>query len=403
VPQSPLERRNLALLAVAQALVQTTAVLMVTITGLVGLVLASDKALATLPVALTMIAGAAMMIPASLLMQRHGRRAGFLIGVTFGVLGGVAATTAVLIGSFALFCVATMLIGIYQAFAQYYRFAAAEAVSEGYRSRAISWVIGAGVVAAIAGPNLARLTQGVGPRPYAASFAVVAVLGLAALALIARLRLPPAPSAAIAGAGRPLAQIAAQPVFLTAVACSTVGYAVMVLVMTATPIAMYACGFGLGASATVIQWHVLGMFAPAFFTGSLVDRFGPMPMICVGIGLLATEVAVAVSGIRFVHFIASLVLLGVGWNFLFIGGTTLLTRSYRPEERAKAQATHDFITFGAASLASLLAGSVHEAWGWRTVNLAAVPLLFIALLAITGFALARHWRASPPPETARIP
>jgi MFS family permease len=386
VPQAALERRNVLLLAGAQALVQTTAVLMVTIVGLVGLTLATDKALATLPVALTVVATAAMMIPASLLMQRHGRRAGFLIGATFGVLGGAVATAAVLASSFTMFCAATVLIGVYSAFAQYYRFAAAEAASDGFRSRAIGWVIGAGVIAAVAGPALARLTQGIGPRPYAASFAVIALLGVAALVVIARLRLPPA-SRAATGPARPLAQIATQPVFLTALACSTVGYAVMVLVMTATPLAMYACGFGLGASATVIQWHVLGMYVPAFFTGSLIDRWGTTPVIVTGIALLAAQILIAISGIDFVHFIASLILLGVGWNFLFIGGTTLLTRAHRPEERAKAQATHDFITFGAASLASLLAGGVHEVWGWRTVNLAAAPLLLVAVFAIAAFTL----------------
>jgi MFS family permease len=212
------------------------------------------------------------------------------------------------------------------------------------------------------------------------------VLGLVALALIARLRLPP-PMKTTTGPGRPLAEIATQPIFLTAVACSTVGYAVMVLVMTATPIAMQACGFGFGASATVIQWHVLGMFVPAFFTGSLIDRFGAAPIIAIGIALLGAQVAIALDGIGFEHFIASLVLLGVGWNFLFIGGSTLLTRAYRPEERAKAQAAHDFINFGAASLASLFAGSLHETQGWSAVNFATLPLLAVAMLALGGWVL----------------
>jgi MFS family permease len=392
--QSSLERRNLVLLASAQALVQTTAVLMVTIAGLVGLQLASDKSLATLPVALTLIATAATLIPASLLMQRHGRRAGFLLGATFGVAGGLTAMFAVVTASFALFCAAMLLIGIYQGFAQYYRFAAAEAVSEGYRSRAISWVIGAGVVAAVAGPNLARYAQGVGPWPYAACFAVVSVLGVAALVLIARLQLAPPVALTASGTGRPLAEIATQPIFLTAVTCSTVGYGVMVLIMTATPLAMDACGFPLDRSATVIQWHVLGMFVPAFFTGRLIDRFGPLQVIVAGIVLLGGAIVIALDGVDFAHFVASLVLLGTGWNFLYIGGTTLLTRAYRPEERAKAQATHDFINFGAVSLASLSAGGMLNVWGWEAVNVAAAPLLGVALVAVAGYALSGRRRPS---------
>ena len=395
-PAPPFERRNLALLALSQVMLQTNAVVMVTIAGLIGLALAPRPSLATLPVALTMVATAATMIPASLLMQRRGRRAGFLVGTGIGVLAGALATAAVTTHHFALFCAATMLIGVYQAFGNYYRFAAAEAVAEARRSRAISWVISAGVAAAIAGPVLVRETQDLATQTYAATLLVTAVLALAAMALVANLRLAPPSAAVLAGPARPLWQIVVQPVFLTALACSSAGYAVMVLVMTATPLAMLACGFPVSSSATVIQWHVLGMFVPAFFTGSLIDRVGVLPVIVAGLALLTAEIAVAVAGVSFAHFITSLVLLGVGWNFLFIGGTTLLTRAYRPAERAKTQAAHDFVNFGAMSVASLSAGGALSVWGWEAVNKAAAPLLAVALLAVGVYAFGRMRTARQP-------
>jgi len=394
VTSPPFERRNLALLALSQVMLQTTAVIMVTIAGIVGLALAPTPSLATLPVALTMVATASAMIPASMLMQRRGRRAGFLLGTTIGAIAGGVAATAVTIGSFRLFCVATMLTGVYQAFGQYYRFAAAEAVSDSHRSRAISWVISAGVAAAILGPAIVRMTQQDAAHPYATTLGITAVLALLGLALVWNLRLSAPAATPQDGPARPLGEIVAQPLFITAVVCSTVGYAVMVLVMTATPLAMLVCGFPVGRSATVIQWHVLGMFVPAFFTGSLIDRVGVVPVILGGAVLLAAQVIVALSGQSFAHFISSLVLLGVGWNFLFIGGSTLLTRSYRPAERAKAQATHDFVNFGVVSLASLGAGGALNLWGWDAVNWAVAPLLAIAVLAVLLFEFSRRRAAT---------
>ena len=384
------EMRSVLMLAGTQALFHTASVMVMTLSGLVGLQMATDKSLATLPIAMMMVAAAVTMIPASMLMQRFGRKAGFLLGTVLGCLAGLSAAGAIWLGSFWLFVCANMLVGGYQAFAQYYRFAAADVASVEFRSRAISWVIGGGVVAALAGPNIARVTQGIGPLPFMASYLALFGLSLAALLLVTRFALPPVIVADAQGHGRPLLEIVRQPVFLTALAGSSVGYAVMVMVMTATPMAMQICGESLGSAATVIQWHVLGMFVPSFFTGNLIRRFGVLPIMGTGIALLAGHVAVALTGVEFLHFLSGLILLGVGWNFLFIGGTTLLTQAYRPSERAKTQAAHDFLMFGAVSVASLSAGGLLNAWGWRSVNLTALPFLGLALLAVLGLGLRRR-------------
>lgn len=384
------EKRNVLLLASTQALFQTASVMVMTLSGLAGMQLAPDKSLATLPIAMMMVAAAATMIPAAMLMQRYGRKAGFLLGTSLGILAGLTSAWAIWLNSFWLFVAGNMLVGGYQGFAQYYRFAAADVASGDFRSRAISWVVAGGVVAAVAGPNIARFTQGLGPLPFMVSFFALSVLSGLALLVVTRMTIPPVVVAQVSGPARPLAQIMMQPVFITALIGSSVGYAVMVMVMTATPMAMQICGQSLDASASVIQWHVLGMFLPSFFTGNLIRRYGVLPMMALGTVLLAGHVAVALSGIEFLHFVSGLVLLGVGWNFLFIGGTTLLTEAYRPTERAKAQAAHDFLMFGSVSLASLSAGSLLNTWGWESVNLTALPFLGMALFAVVGLAVLRR-------------
>lgn len=376
------ETRNVLLLAGAQALFQTATVMLLTLSGLAGLMLAPQKSLSTLPLAMMAATAAVTMIPASMFMQRWGRRAGFLLGASLGSAAGLIAAAGIELHSFWLFVLANMLVGGYQSFAQFYRFAAADVASADFRSRAISWVVAGGVFAAVAGPNLARFTQRMGALPYTVSYLALSGLGLVALLLIARLALPPVVATEVRGAARPLAQIMRQPIFLTALVCSSVGFAVMIMVMTATPLAMQMCGQPLDASATVIQWHVLGMFLPSFFTGKLIRRFGVFSIVCSGIAFLLGGVAVALSGIEFPHFLGGLILLGVGWNFMFIGGTTLLTDAYRSAERAKTQAAHDFLMFGAVSLASFSAGSLLNAWGWRGVNLTALPFLALAALMV---------------------
>jgi len=376
------EKRNVLILASTQALFQTVSVMVITLSGIVGWMLAVDKSLATLPIALMMVATALTMIPASLFMQRFGRRAGFLLGATFGVIAGLLAAVAIWLDNFALFVVANMLVGSYQAFAQYYRFAAAEAASANFRSRAISWVIAGGVVAAVAGPNLVRYTQNIGTVPSALTYLTMVALGVIALLLLTRLALPQETKTTSSEPARTLPEIMKQPIFLTALTGSTIGAAVMLLVMTATPLAMQICGLPLDSAATVIQWHVLGMFAPSFFTGNLIRRFGVLTIMATGVVLLLGHVAIALTGIAYLQFLSGLILLGVGWNFMFVGGTTLLTEAYRPSERAKVQAAHDFLMYIAISIATFSSGSLLSVFGWRTVNLVVLPMLAVALLMI---------------------
>lgn len=391
---TPGETRNVLLLAGTQALFQTISVMVMTLSGLVGLQLETDKSLATLPIAMMMVAAAATMIPASMFMQRFGRKAGFLLGTVLGCTAGLTAAAAIWVHDFWLFVFANMLVGGYQGFAQYYRFAAADIASADFKSRAISWVIAGGVVAALAGPNIARVTQGIGPVPFMAAYLALFAVSALALLIVTHINIPPVVVSEVHGPARPLLEIMRQPVFLTALIGSSVGYAVMIMVMTATPLAMQMCGQSLGSSATVIQWHVLGMFVPSFFTGNLIRRYGVLTIMGLGIVLLAGHVAIALSGIEFLHFLSGLILLGVGWNFLFIGGTALLTETYRPTERAKTQAAHDFLMFGAVSLASFSAGGLLNAWGWESVNLTVLPFLGIALIAVTGLFLMRRRTAA---------
>lgn len=387
-----IEKRNVLILAGTQALFQTVSVMVITLSGVVGWMLAVDKSLATLPIAMMMAAAAVTMIPASLFMQRYGRKAGFLLGAILGAIAGLLAAIAIWRESFSLFVAANMLVGSYQAFAQYYRFAAAEAASAEFRSRAISWVIAGGVIAAVAGPNLVRFTQNIGTVPSALTYLTMVALGILAMVLLSRLALPPESTTEIHSPARALPAIMRQPIFLTALAGSAIGSAVMLLVMTATPLAMQTCGLPIGAAATVIQWHVLGMFAPSFFTGNLIRRFGVLTIMSTGVVLLAGHVAIALSGIEYLHFLSGLILLGLGWNFLFVGGTTLLTEAYRPSERAKVQAAHDFLMYAAITVATFSSGSLLNNFGWQSVNLAVLPFLAIALLMIIVLGVQRKRR-----------
>jgi MFS family permease len=383
------ERRNVLLLAGAQALAQTTSVVVITASGVVGLELAPQKSLATLPVAMTLVGTAITLIPASAFMQRFGRRAGFILGASLGCLAGIAAAIAVHEHSFGLFLLAALLVGSYSGFSQYYRFAAADVASDAWRGRAISWVVSGGIVAAIAGPAIVRFTDDLAAPPFIATYLALIALGIVALFLLSRLAVPPLRVAHAEGSARPLREILRQPVYLTALAGSTVGFAVMTTVMTATPIAMLMCGQSVADSTLVIQWHVLGMYLPSFFTGSLIRRHGVLAVMGCGIALLAAHVVIALSGIEFLHFVSGLTLLGVGWNFLFVGGTTLLTEAYRPAERAKAQAAHDFIMFAVVSLGSFSAGALLDGWGWGAVNLIVVPFLFVAAAAVFALGISR--------------
>lgn len=377
-----LDQANVLLLACAQTLVQSGSVLAITIAALVGSMLAPDRGLATLPVSAMILGTVVTAIPAAMLMRRIGRRAGFLAGAGIGLAAALTAALGLRLSSFALFVAGHALFGAYQAFANYYRFAAGEAAAPDFKSRAISWVIAGGVVAALLGPQLAYWTRDLQPaHPFLGSYLAQGGLALLALAVLAGLRMPAPAAAVVAAPQRSRMELFMQPAFVVAVLGAAVGYAVMLLVMTATPVAMVGCGYAVGDAVRVIQWHVLAMFAPSFFTGALVARFGAPQVMAAGFCLLIGHVAIALSGDTVPHFGAGLVLLGVGWNFSFVGGTTLLTTAYRESERVRAQAINDFVVFGTVAVASLSSGWLYHHFGWQVLNLAALPVIGFALLA----------------------
>ena len=359
-------------------------VLSMSLAAILGALLAPDKSLATLPVAAMVVGTAIASLPAAMLMRRLGRRAGFLMGAGLGVSGSALAGYGLWQGSFALFVLGHLLLGSYQGFANYYRFAAAEAVDTAHTTRAISWVVAGGVVAAFLGPQLGQwgrdwLISG----PFVGSYMAQAVLSVMALGVLSQVRLKPAASVA-AGTARSVWELLSQPLLLTSILGSAVGYSVMIMVMTATPLAMLGCGLPGTSVTPVIQWHVVGMFAPSFFTGNLIKRFGAPRIMQAGFVLLLGHVVIALSGLEFLHFASALVLLGVGWNFAFVGGTALLTQTYRPAEQLKVQAINEFLVFGLVAVSTLSAGWLYDRYGWATLNLAVVPFLVLALLVSVG-------------------
>ncbi len=376
-------RRQVLILAIGQALFQTVSVLVMTIGGLAGAQVASAPRWATLPIATMFVGTAAMMFPASMWMARVGRRAGFVFGAFLGVAGGLVSALGVFVASLPLLAFGTFLVGTYQSFAQFYRFAASEVADDAYRPRAISLVMAGGVVAALAGPLLGRLGGPIMQPEYLGSFLILAVVSLVAAGVLLGLHIPPAVEAeAERGQARPWQQMVTQPTYLVALFGAATGYGIMILAMTATPIAMLHHRHELGTAATVIQLHVLGMFAPSFFTGSLIARFGVLRIMLAGVVLFAGHIAMTLTGTGFGSFASALVLLGIGWNFLYIGGTTLLTTAYAPAERARAQAINDMTIFVVGLAGSFAAGGMLEALGWETMNLVLVPWLALAALSL---------------------
>lgn len=374
-------KKNVLLLATAQAMFMTCGSLLIATSALVGYRLTPDKTLATLPLGLQMLANMLTSIPASMLMQRVGRRAGFLLGSTIGMLGTGLAAYAILHDSFALFALGAFLGGVFASFGNYYRFAAADTATEDYRSRAISFVLAGGVIAAFIGPNLAHWSRDWLAAPFAGSY--LALSAILVLSFVTLLFLDiPRPAFDLHRAGRPLARIVRQPVFVVAVIGAMFGYGTMTLVMSATPLAMHAHSHSFSNTAFVIEWHVLGMFAPSFFTGRLIHRFGALQIMLIGALLDSACVLVNLTGTSVTHFWLALFMLGVGWNFLFIGATTLLTETYTPREKAKTQALNDFLVFSTVACAALSAGALHERFGWRAVNLGVTPLIAAILIAI---------------------
>lgn len=378
-----LAHRQVLRLALAQVLFMTASVMVATVGSLAGARIAPSPTWATFPVAAMLLGNAAMTFPASLWMARVGRRNGFLTGASLGVLGGLVAALGISLSSLALLAGGTFLIGSYQAFAQFYRFAAGEVSEPAFRPRAISLVMAGGVIAAFTGPLLARWG---GPllsdHLYAGSFLILALVSLLAAGLLRGVRVPAPRDADVKGPQRRWTEIVRQPTYLVALFGAATGLGVMVLAMTATPIAMAHHHHGLDASATVIQLHVLGMFVPSFFTGSLIARYGVLPVMFTGVLLLGGHVVGALSGTEFFDFAAALVLLGVGWNFLYIGGTTLLTDTYTAAEKSKAQAINDMTVAAVGLACSFSAGGLLAALGWATMNALLVPWLVAAAAAI---------------------
>jgi MFS family permease len=387
-------RRTVLLLAVCQAMSMTGGTLLVATSALVGFRLSPDRSLATLPLALQMLANMLTTVPASLLMQRIGRRAGFVLGSAIGIAGGALATWAILRGSFVLFAVAATLSGSFAAFANYYRFAAADVATSDYRARAISWVLTGGVVAAIVGPNLAKWTSSWLNTPFAGSY--LALTGIMVLSFFTVMFLDiPHSVAEERGGGRSLREIIAQPTCTVALIGGMFGFGFMSLVMSATPLAMHAHHYDFSDTAFVIQWHSLGMFAPSFVTGGLIRRFGVLPVMLTGVVLIMSCVLTNLSGTTLVHYSVALAMLGMGWNFLFIGSTTLLTEAYLPEEKAKAQALNDFVVYTTVTIAVLSSGSLQHWLGWRAVNLGVLPLTLIPLSAIMWLMRVRRTVRAP--------
>ena len=374
-------KRNILLLALSQAMLITGSSLLLASCALVGMTLTSTRALATLPLALLFLAQMATTIPASLYMQRLGRRPGFMTSSVFGMAGAAAATAGVIRGDFSIFCLGTLLIGVFNGFGQYYRFAAAETAPQEYRSRAISYVLAGGLIAAFAGPNLAKWSRQLLPAEFAGSYAILTGIYLLAFGIAFCLRMPESGAVTRETGGRPLGQIARQPAYFVAVASAMVGYGVMNFIMIATPLAMHHHAHPFADTAFVIQWHVFGMFVPSFFTGQLIRKFGTANIMLTGVLLLGLCVGINFTGTTVVHFWSALIFLGLGWNFLFVGATTQLTDTYRPNEKARAQALNDFIVFGTVAVTSLSSGAVQNILGWQTINLAVIPFLILTAIA----------------------
>ncbi|MBF0307646.1 MAG: MFS transporter [Alphaproteobacteria bacterium] len=375
--------RNVFLFSACQALSMSGAVLVFAVVGLAGKMLAPTPELATLPLGVQFLSMMVGTVPASLAMGRIGRRLGFTLGQVIGLAGAALSAWAVVEGAFWVFVAAAVPIGVHGAFYQFLRFAAAETARPEFRAKAISYVMAGGVVAAFLGPELAKRTADLlAPATFAGAYVALMGLCLLNLLVLQGVRMPRPARLGASGSGRPLALIARQPVFVVAVMAAMVGYGVMNLVMVATPLAMVGCGFTFADSAEVIRWHVLGMFVPSFFTGHLIARFGVLRVIAAGGGLIVAAVAVNVAGLAFGNFMVALTLLGVGWNFMFVGGTALLAEAYAAEERAKAQALNDLLVFGTTAVTSFASGAVQTALGWQAVNLVSLLPVIVTLAGV---------------------
>ncbi|WP_293267970.1 MFS transporter [Neptunomonas sp.] len=378
--------RSVVLLSLCQALLGTGNVLLISVNGLIGQSLSPSDALITLPIAMQFVGLMLATIPASLIMQRIGRRNGFYLGNSVGIIGAIVSAVALMYQSFFFFCVGTTLLGVGIGFGTLYRFAAVEACEPEHKNRAISMVMFGGVLAAIIGPALAVESRDWISQEFVGSFVGLVGLYVIALLLLMGVSIPSTSNSVANKEGqRPLFEIATQPVFIVAVVVGMVSYTVMNLLMTATPLAMARCGFSFPQTAWVIEWHVLGMFLPSFFTGRLIQRFGTTPMMLLGGVIMLACIFINLNGKTEWHFWSALFLLGLGWNFMFISATSLVTGAYVEQERAKTQATNEFLVFGMVTISALSAGWLEVSMGWETMNALMIPVVVWAMLVVVFF------------------
>ncbi len=383
-------RFQIGLLTLMQALLLTNNATLIAVNGLAGLQLADNKLFATFPVTGYVLGGAVWAMPAAAFMRRYGRRAGYTVGSLAAIAGAVLAWHAMTIGSLALLCAATFVCGLYNAFGASLRFAAADAAETwrpGFRARAISLVLTGGIAGGVIGPEVSKWSREWLPAQFAGTYLTLIGFALASLLLAQLLRLEaPRLAAAAAGPARALAEILREPACWVAILCAALAYGVMNLLMVATPLAMEVCSHPYPAAALVIEWHVIGMFAPGFFTGSLIGRFGVLPVIAAGCLLMLGCVAIALSGVELMQFVAALILLGIGWNFMYTGATTLLTSAYRPGEKNKVQGFMDLCVFTVMITSSASSGALLFVNGWSILNLLSLPFVLAALGAVAWLA-----------------
>jgi MFS family permease len=383
----------LLMLTLCQGAALTHNVTFIAINGLVGLALAPSAWLATLPVS-GYVLGAALSTGLVARHQRaYGRRRAFMFGQGVAVLAAAACAMAVVLGHFAMLVAATLVAGYANANASLYRFAAAELVQPAWKERAISWVLAGGIIGAVVGPNLATASrEWIASAPFAGAYAALAVVALLAMAVMSRIPFPPMASGSAGQGGRPLREILKQPSFIVAIAGCALGYGVMNLLMAATPIAMAQCKHPFSAAALVLEWHVLAMFVPSFFTGSLIKRFGVWPIMVMGVVLNVVCIVVALMGVDLMNFLVALIALGIGWNFLYIGGTTLATQTYRPEEKTRAQAAIDFAVYATMTVTAFASGALVTTGGWESMNLGSLVPMALLVAALAWLRLGSHAR-----------
>ena len=393
-----LARRNALILAFAQALAGANNTVIVGTAGIIGGVLAGDKSLATLPVSTYVMGMWAGTLPVGIIARRFGRLAAFESGAFCGLLAGLICATAVIQGSFALLCLGTFFGGLYAAAHQSYRFAAADTASAAFKPRAISWVLAGGVLAGVFGPQLIILTKEMLPQYlFAASYFAQAIVAVVAAGVLTLVRFPkPAHEIAPAGASRPLAEIFRQPKLIAAVICGVASYSMMNLIMTSAPVAMVDCQHSVSDAALGLQWHVMAMYGPSFFTGSLIARFGSGRVVAAGLLIMAVGAVIGVMGITIGHFWTDLILLGAGWNFAYVGATASVTDCHRPHERNKVQAVNDFLIFGSMAVGSYSSGQVLAHFGWAAVNQVVLPVMVVAAAMLLWVTLVQRREAALP-------